>query len=176
LKVHHNPHHRVAVINDFDNLDALRGWKGDIDSFQLGRTGASDRAQAYIDGNVGEEGEFPAGRGYLSSNTARDGVASKGTIRSPAFTLRGDILEYYLTGTGGDGVALELVDTEADGSKNVIASAVTSSAFFVHYYWPINPRWVGREVYLRLVDKSSRGYIEVDAIRMVEFDVNGNEK
>jgi len=172
LRVHANLHHRVQIINDFDDANSLESWDGDLGSFQLGKTGQSGHTQGHINHRVRAGEEFPLGRGYLSSNTAQQGVESQGVIRSPAFTLDGDVIEFSLAGTGGHLVSLELVSSEPGQPESVIASSSISVPDLTWKYWPIYPDWVGQKAYVRLVDKSPRGYVEVDAIRMVDFDVD----
>ncbi len=163
-------HHRVTIVEDFDDDDSLDRWLGDKDSFQLGRTGTSGQTQGHINHRLDISGALPVGRGYLSSKTAIRGGASRGTVNGPTFVLEGDVLEFYLAGTG-DGVAFQMVAVDANGTESVIASATTRSATFTCRYWPINPGWIGRTVYVRLVDEAHDGHIEVDAIRVVEFNV-----
>lgn len=165
-------HHRVTRINDFDDRDSLDDWAGDRMAFELGAANRGDRTALYINGHVrGVQREFPDAAGYLTSRP--DGnVTSKGALRSPEFTLRGDILEFYLAGTPDSDAAVELVS--ADGKTLAVAKAAAAS--FAYDYWRIDPRWDGMQAYLRIIDRADAGYIEVDAVRMVEFDVAGSEQ
>jgi len=163
-----NKHHRVEVINDFDDERCLEEWTGDVAGFQLGRTGAGGQTLRHVNRNVRSgRARFPATLGYLSSTTADGPFEATGAIRSPLFTLRGDVIEFYLAGSGGSQVSCDLVTDEGD----TLAAASPQSAAFVYHLWPISDEWIGRRAYVRLVDRSERAYIEVDAIRMLDLDV-----
>lgn len=164
--------HHATIVEDFDDHGSFNRWHGDQNSFQLGRSGASGHTQGHVNHRPNADGSLSIGSGYLSSKTTSKGNLSRGQLSSPPFVLDGDILEFYLAGTG-DRVAFQLVAVEADGAESVIASATTRSAAFTCRYWPIHPGWVGRTVCVRLVDDAADGYIEVDAVRVVRFNVPG---
>jgi len=161
------PHHRLVIINDFDTEKSLERWTGDTKSFRLGAATASRRTSLHVNQSIkGDVAEFPAQVGYLSSHVDDGGTSATGTLRSPAFVLDGDVLEFYLAGTG-DQTSLQLVSENG----KLLASASPASTYFAYDYWRIDPKWNGQKAYVQLVDRSQRGYIEVDAIRMLTFDI-----
>ncbi|MAG93456.1 MAG: hypothetical protein CMJ48_06880 [Planctomycetaceae bacterium] len=159
-------HHQVTVVNDFDDAKSLDEWTGDAASFQLG--GPGNRTPLSVNQNVGALAPgFPEDTGYLSSRSRKQGDAARGTLESPTFPLEGDILEFFLAGTGRGGAAFELV---AEDGK-VLATTHPAVARFTYHFWRIKKPWRGTTARVRLVDNSTTGHIEVDAVRLVQFDV-----
>lgn len=152
-------HHAVTVIGDFDRAESLAGWTGDKKSFGL----ASETALFVNQDMRGGRHAFPIGVGYLSS--AASGDAATGVLLSPELTLDGDIVEFYLA--GGGQTRIELV---SDGGK-VLARATPASPVFVYAFWPVKTAWRGSKARIRIVDDAKTARIEVDAIRLVKFDV-----
>ena len=161
--------HQLTILNDFDTEQGLKEWNGDRGSFQLGSAGADPRTALYVDQNVkGRASQFSGRAGYLSSNTTNAGATATGTLRSPAFTLEGDVLEFYLAGGGGGNTSFELVSEHG----KLLASASPESSFFAYRFWRIDPSWNGQKAHVRLTDNSKSGYIEVDAVRMLKFSID----
>ena len=161
-------HHRLTILNDFDSEESLKSWKGDVASFRLGSANAEQQTILHVNQNVkGEVAGFSPRVGYLSSNAPDAGAAATGTLRSPAFTLQGDVLEFHLAGTGGKETTFELV---AEDGKT-LATASPESTFFAYDFWRIDRKWNGQKAHVRLVDNSNRGYVEVDAVRMLTFSI-----
>ncbi len=165
-------HHRHVVINDFDDRDCLEHWTGDASRFQLGAVDRGDRTALYINNHVrGVQRDFPDTAGYLTSR-GRGKPTTTGTLRSPSFALQGHILEFNLAGTPSPDVAFELVSDEG----KTLATSRPAGIAFAYDYWRIDPQWDGSQAYVRVVDRSTSAYIEVDAIRMVEFDISDERK
>lgn len=163
-------HHQVTVLGDFDAADSLSGWTGDTRSFGLGPARRGEETPLFIHRRV-QGGTFPTGAGYLTSSAAGEGEGATGVLRSPAFALDGHILEFYLAGDPGDATRLELVSPQG----KVLARASPDARRFVYRFWRIEPEWRGMRAHVRLVDRSRSGHIEVDALRIVRFDVPAGE-
>ena len=164
-----NHHHQVTIIGEFDTASGLAGWTGDQKNFRLHHA-APGRA-LFINRRVrGTRYTFPENAGYLSSSGGA-GDGATGTLRSPDFTLDGHILEFYLAGDGGADVRFELVSAQG----KVLTSTSPDSGPFAYHFWRIEKGWREQRAHVRLVDKSTDGRIDVDAIRMVQFDVKKTE-
>ncbi len=164
-------HHRVLMEYGFDNAGDWMGWTGDTGSFTLGNTpnGLATR-------HINQKGVFTVGEGFLSSCLPNSWDAPTGILRSPEFTLDGDILEFYIAGGGSTrpGLAFELwVDMLSDGNFTLQRTAQhqADATEFDYEFWTIGDL-NGLDAYLRLVDQNSGtwGHIHVDAIRMVDLD------
>jgi hypothetical protein len=162
-------HHLVTIVNDFDDAKSLDKWTGDVDSFQLGGTEPDNRTPLSINQNVSVLAPgFPEDTGYLSSHSRTQGNEATGTLKSPTFALQGDLLEFFLAGTGGAGARFELV---AEDGK-VLATVHPAVTRFTYHFWRIEKPWRGTNAYVRLVDNSTTGYIGVDAVRVLQFDID----
>ncbi len=167
-------HHRVLLSYDFDKAGDFMGWyqvdsagnQVPITSFQVGRVGTYQAARHIV-----LDGTFALGKGFLSSTISTDANGPTGILRSPDFTIAGDILEFYISGGSLEGLAFELVRSS---DNSVLRSAVheTSANEFDYMFWQIKDL-AGTEAYLRLRDGQPGrwGHIEIDAIRMVAFAV-----
>jgi len=161
--------HRVTLEYGFDEAGDLMGWTGDTGSFRIG-----DTPDGLATRHINLKGTFTVGEGFLSSTTAAGGWdGPTGTLRSPDFTLDGDIIEFYVAGGNRDGLSFELwVDMEDDGTYTLERTSRHQADVtdFDYDFWAIGSL-DGLSAHLRLVDNNpgSWGHIHVDAIRMVDF-------
>lgn len=93
-------------------------------------------------------------------STADQGTGSRnvgltGKIVSLPFRAKSEILAFDLRGTKDQ--AIELVDAD---TRQVLYHLVTDIAESSHLEWDMRP-WLDRQVYIRLLDESQTGYIEV---------------
>ncbi len=164
-------HHRVRLDYHFDNAGDFMGWTGNLGSFQIGNTpgGLATR-------HINLKGVHTLGEGFLSSTTVAGGWdAPTGTIRSPDFTLQGDIIDFYIAGGNRANLSFELwVDLLGTNVFTLQATAThqADATEFDYDFWAIKP-WEGMSGYLQLVDNNpgTWGHIHVDGIRMIEFNV-----
>ena len=168
VEVSDNMHHKILLQYHFDHESDFQGWTGDTDSFTIGNMGvAGAQPQAYID----LSGGFNDQKGFLSSGSAIGGHdTAVGTLRSPNFTVQGDLIEFLVSGGMTTDLGFELVRASDDTVLREARNPVNDSRM-VYDYWTIRDL-NGTEAYLRLRDDTSGGWahIEVDAIRMVEFN------
>lgn len=171
-----NPAERMRVRLDyhFDNPGDFMGWTqggGAPTDFQIGRLGSGGLISRHI--NLDPGGGFNVGEGFLSSTTAAAGAETPtGTLRSPDFVIVGDIIEFYISGGSTNDMALQLVRSVDDVVLRSAVSQVNTNDMD-YSYWAIRGL-VGTSAYLQLVDNRSAGgwgHIEIDAIRMIEFNV-----
>ena len=126
--------------------------------------------------SINEKGVFTVGEGFLSSTTPSGGWdAPTGILRSPEFQIQGDIIEFLIGGGQSDNMALELwVDMEDNGQFSLQrwARHQANANEFDYEFWGIGDL-NGLNAFLQLVDNNPGGWghIEVDAIRMVDFNV-----
>lgn len=163
-----NRHHIVRFDYGFDNAGDLMGWTGDTASFQIGRVGSSS---SLIAGHINQKATFTLGEGYLSSTDPSGSETPTGILRSPDFTVTGDIIEFYLSGGSTNDMGLELVRSVDDVVLLSARNSINSNDF-AYDFWNVHDLF-GTEAYLRLRDERSSGgwgHIEVDAIRMVDFN------
>jgi len=168
-----NVHHRVVRAWEFDIGDRdMAEWTGDTGSFRNGRDAA---VHHYINLRARPR---PTPSGQLDLDKAgepgwlRSVHETKGTIRTSPFTIDGDIIEFYIGGSGDGGLHFDLVrasDNRVLFSKHADASQRSSMA---HAFWSVK-RHTGVKAYLRVVDDNTKGSILLDAIRMVDFDYTG---
>jgi len=158
-------HHRVLADYGFDQAGDWMGWTGDFTSFSLGNMGTGTQPENYID----LTGSFNNAKGFLSSGGLGHHEDAVGVLRSPTFTIAGDLLEFYISGGSDSRLAFELVRA-SDDSVLRTATGINQNRF--HYdFWSISDL-VGTQGYLRLRDShngSSWGHLEIDAIRMLDL-------
>ncbi|MGJ8656610.1 MAG: PVC-type heme-binding CxxCH protein [Akkermansiaceae bacterium] len=159
-----NPQEKIPVppkgadrVNfDFETGD-LQGWHK-IEGF-LGHPVADNALNRNGDTPSNKEGKF-----FLSSLEAVKGSASDkqiGIIESPVFELTGDTIQ--LAVSGGRHASTFVGLYTLDG-KEIQRASGNNSELFVPKTWNV-AQWVGKPVYLRLVDQSqgSWGHITLDA-------------
>jgi MYXO-CTERM domain-containing protein len=173
-------HHKIRLDYGFDSQGDFMGWyqegePGDPTSFQIGRTQDDfTNAKGHINLNVTPSHPHTPGEGFVSSALTSDWDGPTGVLRSPEFTLDGEILEFYVGGGPNPDVAFELLVDMEDG--NGFVSQRTSrnevNGDFTYDFWTIKDL-AGYPAYLRLTDNAtdSWGWIAVDGIRMVAFNV-----
>jgi arylsulfatase A-like enzyme len=139
---------------DFESGD-LQGWKVVEGEFDLI---ASDRPAlaAWQDVPFNKQGR------YHLSTVERSGDlppadAMTGVIQSPTFLLRGKAMS-FLVG-GGDGPDTYVALCTADGKERMRAGG-TNSPVMRRVDWDVAP-YVGREVFLRIVDRKRRVWAHV---------------
>ncbi len=157
--------HKVLFDYHFDRPGDWMEWTGDTDSFQIGVANTGLMAQ-----HVNHAGTFANGRGFISSTTNGQWDTPTGTMRSPEFTIEGDIIEFRVG--GGNNAALEAFELVRASDDVVLRqSAGTNQGEFHYDFWSVRDL-AGTQAYLRARDDnpSGWGHIEVDAIRMVELN------
>ncbi|NQT39394.1 MAG: LamG domain-containing protein [Planctomycetes bacterium] len=171
------PSYTVHLDYSFDEQADFMGWQqvdgnGNpvaISSFQIGDSPGNLLAR-----HINQKGVFTEGEGFLSSTTQAGGWDSPtGIMRSPEFTLDGDILEFYIAGGDRDGLSFELWADELNDGNFVLQESSRHQADnsdFDYDFWAIRDL-DGLTGYLQLVDNNpgSWGHIHLDAVRMVEF-------
>jgi hypothetical protein len=164
-------HHNVLLDYHFDRPGDFMGWQQidgsgnpiPITSFYIGGF--------LVNRHINLDGVFDAAEGFVSSGF---GNTPTGTLRSPRFTVGGNVFEFYLSG-GMTNVAFELwVDLLGTNTFTQVASAAhqTDANEFDYDFWRIQPGWVGKSGYFLLVDNNPGGWghIHLDGLRMLEFN------
>ncbi len=164
--------HEVLLEFGFDEPGDFMGWTGDTSSFVIGNS-----PNGLLPRHINLSGDFQVGTGFLSSALPGAWDSPTGTLRSPEFTLDGDIIEFYISGGSTDrpNLSFELwVDLDDDGNFTLERTAQHQhdSGEFDYDFWAIRDLR-GSLAYLQLFDGNSGtwGHIQVDAIRMVAFAV-----
>lgn len=82
----------------------------------------------------------------------------QGMVRSPNFTITGDVVRFWFNGVAGDpNIYVELVRA-SDNMQLKKTSMPFSSANFVQYNWDVRA-YQGTEVFFRAVDNSTAGWL-----------------
>ena len=164
-------HH--LVLNDF-NFDKAGDFNGmfEIDSegnkldtisnFQNGYLGPSSRINFYVD-----ESGLAEGKGFLSSSNSSNSETASGRLRSDAFLVQGDILEFLISGGSAD-LHFDLID--ADSGEVYFTTTGENVNAFRYDFWNLKDLQ-NKSVYIQVTDAktASWAHMELDQIRQIKF-------
>ena len=167
-------HHLVLNEFNFDKAGDFCGMyeideNGNrLDSVTHFHNGTLSSGVERIDFYVDESG-LAKGKGFLSSGSpTTDSNSSTGHLRSDAFLVQGDILEFLISGGKSNDLHFDLVD--ADSGDIIYTARAEDVNSFRYDFWNLK-ELQGRSVYIQLVDQTtdSYGHLELDQIRQIKF-------
>ncbi len=170
---------KVYLDYGFDNALDWMGWQQidlntglpvAITSFTLGNTPGGLLAR-----HINSKGVFTVGEGFITSARPDNWDGPQGILRSPTFTLQGDIIEFYISGGTDPSMGFELwVDMDGTGNYTLQRSSrhAVNDGALDYDFWMIRSL-AGKSAYLQLRDEYSGGWawLTVDGIRMVGLAV-----
>lgn len=170
---------KVYLDYHFDNAFDWMGWQQidvntglpvAITSFTLGNT-----PDGLLFWHINTKGTFTVGEGFITSARPDNWDGPQGILRSPTFTVQGDIIEFYISGGTDENMGFELwVDMDGTGNFTLQRSSrhAVTDGNLDYDFWMIRSL-AGKPAYLQLRDEYSGGWawLTVDGIRMVGLAV-----
>jgi len=143
---------------DFETGD-LSGWTAEGEAFAAALTNEA----TYADGRpYGQQGAY-----HVAGSAAPGGDAAVGTMRSHPFVLSGNGDVSFLIGGGQDADRLFVALVRSSDDLELFRQTGTGSESYMRVTWDATA-YLGEQAYLRVVDASPAGHLNVD-----DFQVRG---